>query len=107
VVGESIADLGGVTIAHAAFEKTLAGKPAPPEIDGFSAEQRFFLGFAQIWFGSARPEEQRVRVATDPHPLQRFRANGSLSNMPSFSKAFGCSAGSAMVRPEKTQCRIW
>jgi putative endopeptidase len=107
VVGESIADLGGLTIAHAAFDKTLAGKPAPKEIDGFNAEQRFFLAWAQIWFGSARPEQQRLLVATDPHPLQRFRGNGPPSNMPSFAKAFGCSAGSPMVRSEKTRCRIW
>jgi putative endopeptidase len=107
VVGESIADLGGLTIAHAALDKALAGKPAPKEIDGFNPEQRFFLGWAQIWFGSARPEQQRLLVATDPHPLQRFRANGPPSNMPSFAKAFGCSAGSPMVRPEKSQCRIW
>ena len=107
VVGESIADLGGLTIAHAAFDKTLTGKPAPPEIDGFSAEQRFFLGWAQIWFGSARAEQQRLLVAVDPHPLQRFRGNGPPSNMPSFAKAFGCSAGSPMVRSEKTRCRIW
>jgi putative endopeptidase len=107
VVGESIADLGGLTIARAAFERTLAGKPAPKDIDGFNAEQRFFLGFSQIWFGAARPEQQRVLAATDPHPLQRFRVDGPLSNMPSFSKAFGCSAGSPMVRGEKTRCQIW
>jgi putative endopeptidase len=107
VTGESIADLGGLTIAHAAFEKTLAGKPEPAAIDGFNAQQRFFLAWAQMWFGSARPEEQRRRAAIDPHPLQRFRGNGAPSNMPSFAKAFGCSAGSPMVRSEKTRCRIW
>jgi putative endopeptidase len=107
VEGESIADLGGLTIAHAALQKALAGKPAPPEIDGFTSEQRFFLGWAEIWAGAARPEYARVVVATDPHPLGSFRVNAPMSNMPAFAKAWGCSADSAMVRGETLRCRIW
>jgi putative endopeptidase len=107
VEGESIADLGGLTIAHAAFEKSLEGKPAPPAIDGFTPDQRFFLAFAQIWAGSFRPEYGRMIVATNPHPLNNFRANGPVSNMPSFAKAWGCGADSPMVRPEALRCRIW
>ncbi len=107
VEGESIADLGGLTIAYAALEKSLEGKPAPAAIDGFTPEQRFFLAFAQIWSGSERAEYARMIVATNPHPLNRFRANAPLSNTPAFAKAWGCSANSAMVRPEALRCRIW
>jgi putative endopeptidase len=107
VEGESIADLGGLTLAHIAFENTLKGKPAPPKLDGFTEEQRFFLGFGQIWAGASTQEFARLMVSTDPHPLEKFRTNGTLSNMPSFAKAFDCQAGSAMVRPEGMRCRIW
>ena len=107
VEGESIADLGGLTIAYAALEKSLEGKPAPAAIDGFTPEQRFFLAFAQIWSGSERAEYARMIVATNPHPLNRFRANAPLSNTPAFAKAWGCGASSPMVRPEAVRCRIW
>ena len=107
VEGESIADLGGLTISYAAFEKTLEGKPAPPAIDGFTAQQRFFLGFAQIWAGNYRPEYARLIIKTNEHPLGQFRTDGPLSNMPAFAKAFGCSAGSPMVRSDTLRCRIW
>ncbi len=107
VEGESIADLGGLTIALAAFHKSLEGKPTPPEIDGFTADQRFFLSYAQVWAGSYREQAGRLRVATDSHPLPQFRTNGPLSNMPGFAKAWSCSANAAMVRPESERCRIW
>jgi len=107
VVGESIADLGGMTIAYAAFKKSLAGKPHPPAIDNFSAEQRFFLGYAQIWTDKSRPEYERQLVITDPHPLSRFRVNGPLSNTPAFAEAFQCKAGDAMVRSSEQRCQIW
>jgi putative endopeptidase len=107
VEGESIADLGGLTIAYAALQKSMEGRPAPPEIDGFTPEQRFFLAFAQIWAGSERAEYARMIVATNPHPLNRFRTNGPLSNMPSFAKAWGCSENSPMPRAEALRCRIW
>jgi putative endopeptidase len=105
VLGESIADLGGLTIAYAAYEKSLEGKPRPPEKDGFTAEQRFFLGWAQIWGANERLEYARLLANTNPHPLPRFRGNGPLSNMAEFAKAFGCKSGDAMVR-EKA-CKIW
>ena len=107
VEGESIADLGGLTIAHAALEKSLEGKPEPAKIDGFTADQRFFLAFAEIWAGSFRPEYGRMIVATNPHPLGPYRVRGPLSNMASFAKAWGCSASSPMVRPAEKRCRIW
>lgn len=105
--GESIADLGGITISHAAFEKTPEGKADAPSTDGFTPEQRFFLGFAQIWEENARPEYARLIAKTDPHPLDQFRTNGALSNTPAFAKAFHCPAASKMVRPVAERCLIW
>ena len=104
VLGESIADLGGLAISYAAYEKSLEGK-ARQNIDGFTPEQRFFLGWAQVWGANVRPEYARLQANTNPHPLPRFRANGPLSNMEAFAKAFGCKKGDAMIR-EKA-CKIW
>ncbi|HEX8491422.1 MAG TPA: M13 family metallopeptidase [Pyrinomonadaceae bacterium] len=104
VVGEAVADLGGLTIAYAAFQKSMEGK-RPASIDGFTPEQRFFLGFAQVWAGSARPEFERLQTLTDPHPLPRFRVNGTVSNMPQFAQAFNCKPGDPMVRADR--CQIW
>ena len=105
VLGESIADLGGLTIAYAAYEKSIAGKPRPPEKDGFTPEQRFFLGWAQVWGANERIEYARLMANTNPHPLARFRGNGPLSNMAEFAKAFGCKKGESMVREQA--CKIW
>jgi putative endopeptidase len=107
VEGESIADLGGLTIAYRAYQKTLQGKPAPKPIDGFTADQRFFLGYGQIWASNIRIQQARVYAATDPHPEDKFRVNGAVSNMPAFAKAFNCAAGSPMVRSDAVRCRIW
>ena len=106
VVGESIADLGGLLVAYAAFEKSLAGKPRTV-IDGFTPEQRFFLGYARGWATNMRPELARQLVYTDPHPLAKFRVNGPVSNMPQFAAAFQCQGGDAMVRADKDRCQIW
>ncbi len=105
VLGESIADLGGLTIAYAAYEKSIAGKPRPVDKDGFTPEQRFFLGWTQVWGANERLEYARLLANTNPHPLPRFRANGPLSNMAEFAKAFGCKKGDAMVREQA--CKIW
>ncbi|HTQ62299.1 MAG TPA: M13 family metallopeptidase [Candidatus Solibacter sp.] len=105
VLGESIADLGGITISYAAYEKSLEGKPRPPDKDGFTPEQRFFLGWAQVWGANDRPEYERLMANTNPHPLPRFRGNGPLSNMAEFAKAFGCKKGDPMVREHV--CKIW
>jgi putative endopeptidase len=106
-LGENIGDLGGLTIAYAALEKTLAGRPRPAPIDGFTPEQRFFLSWAQIWRQTIRPEAQRVRLSTDPHSPGRFRVIGPLVNMPEFAAAFGCAPGSPMVRPADLRTSIW
>ncbi|MFN0106360.1 MAG: M13 family metallopeptidase [Bryobacteraceae bacterium] len=107
VVGEALGDLGGVSIAYKAYKRSLRGKPAPPVIDGYTADQRFFLAFARVWGSQYRPEALRTRLQTDPHPIARFRANGTLMNIPEFHNAFGCKPGDAMVRPPEKQCKLW
>jgi putative endopeptidase len=105
VLGESIGDIGGLAIAYAAYEKSLEGKPRPKDLDGFTPEQRFFLGWAQVWGTNQRPEAARLQANTNPHPLARFRANGPLSDTAAFATAFGCKKGDAMVREQA--CKIW
>ncbi len=107
VSGESIADLGGLYVAFDAFQKSLEGKPRPADIDGFTPEQRFFLGWAQVWAEKYTPEAARLQSQSDPHPLSRFRVNGPLSNMPQFAAAFQCKSGDAMVRPDADRCQVW
>ena len=105
-MGESIADLGGLKLAYKAFQKAMEGKPRTT-IDGYTPEQRFFLGWAQVWGRNQRPEAMRLQALTDPHPLSRFRVNGPLSNMPEFAAAFACQQSDAMVRPEAERCQVW
>jgi predicted metalloendopeptidase len=105
VAGESIADLGGAIIAYKAWQKSLEGKPRPGTVGGFTPEQRFFLGFARARATNQTIEAMRNRVLTDPHPLNKFRVNGPVSNMPQFASAFQCKAGDAMVRANR--CDIW
>jgi putative endopeptidase len=107
VEGESIADLGGLVIAYNAFRNTLKGTPEPTPIDGFTADQRFFLSYAQSWADNFRPEYARLIAQTNVHPIDRFRTLGPLANIPEFAKAFDCKANSPMVRPEGQRCRIW
>ncbi len=103
-LGENIADLGGLTIAYVALEKTLEGKPRPAPIDGYTPEQRFFLSFGQIWRSKLTPERVRLLTQTDPHSPGRWRVNGTLANAPGFNEAFG-SAGSSVA--PAAPIRIW
>jgi len=104
-LGENIGDFAGLTVSHAAYMRSKAGKtPAP--IDGFTDEQRFFLGWGQVWAGKYTPEAERLQVATNVHSLPKWRVNGPLSNMPEFAKAFNCKPGDAMVRGSMA-CAIW
>ncbi len=103
-LGENTADNGGARIAYMALMDKLAGKPGT-KIDGFKPQQRFFLGYAQIWCDNARPEQERLQATTDPHSLPQYRVNGTVSNMPEFANAFSCKEGQPMVR-EKS-CRVW
>jgi putative endopeptidase len=105
-LGENIADLGGLTVAYYAMEKAIAGKPHP-KIDGFTPEQRFFLGWAQVWRGLSRPQQELELIKTNPHSPGKWRTDGPLSNMPEFKKAWGCKDGDPMVRPDSLRARIW
>jgi endothelin-converting enzyme/putative endopeptidase len=102
-LGENTADNGGVRLALMAY---LAGPGASaPVVDGFTPDQRFFIGFAQIWCENRRPEFERLRAATDTHSSGKYRVNGTVSNMPEFQRAFGCRPDAPMVR--QNQCRVW
>jgi len=103
-LGENTADNGGLRIASMALTETLAGKE-PPKIDGFTAEQRFFLGWAQVWCQNITAENLRLRAQTDSHSPGEFRVNGVVSNMVEFQKAFACRATQPMVRGPA--CRVW
>ena len=105
-LGENIGDLSGVTIAYRAYKKSLNGQEAPV-IDGLTGDQRFFIGFTQIWRAKAKEEAMRNRVATDPHSPAEFRALGALSNMPEFYTTFDVKQGDAMyIAPDK-RVKIW
>jgi putative endopeptidase len=105
VQGEAIADLGGLTIAYRAYKKSLEGKPAPEPIDGLTPDQRFFISWSRIWASNHRPEFARLMVQTNEHPLGKFRAIGTVVNMPEFARAFDCGVGTAMVSEKR--CQIW
>jgi len=106
--GENIADIGGVKLAYMALQKALKKKGGAPEkIDGFTQEQRFFLGFAQIWRNNQRDEDLKLQVATNPHSPGRFRTIGPLSNLVEFQKAFDIPDGSPMIRSAEQRVNIW
>jgi endothelin-converting enzyme/putative endopeptidase len=104
-LGENTADNGGVHLAFMALMKSLENKPQPPKIDGFTPQQRFFLGYSQVWCQNVRPEAARMRAQTDSHSDGRDRVNGVLGNMPEFREAFACHAGQPMVHAPA--CRVW
>ena len=103
-LGENTADNGGIRLALMAY---LAGPGArlKDKIDGFTPEQRVFLGWAQVWCTNSSPEAERLNAATNPHSSARYRVNGPLSNMPEFANAFKCKANAPMVR--QSACRVW
>jgi endothelin-converting enzyme/putative endopeptidase len=103
-LGENTADNGGLRLALMAY---LAGPGAKTrdKIDGFTPEQRVFLGYAQVWCENATPQSERLKAATNPHASNKYRVNGPLSNMPEFAKAFSCKANAPMVR--QNACRVW
>ena len=111
-LGENTADNGGLRIslmAYLARNRSSgfgagASQPAPA-LDGFTPEQRVFLGWGQVWCENLRPERARMLAQTNPHSPGRYRVNGDVSTMPEFQKAFACKAGAPMVR--QTQCRVW
>jgi putative endopeptidase len=105
-LGENIADNSGLAIAYKAYKISLNGKPAPV-IDGLTGEQRFFMGFGQVWRSKTREAEQIKRIKTDPHSPGQFRANGTVVNQPGFYEAFDVKEGDKMyVKPEQ-RVIIW
>jgi putative endopeptidase len=106
-LGENIADIGGLMIAHDAWRRSLAGKPEPPPIDGFTAEQRFFIAYAAEWRDKVRPEAERTWVVSDPHTSIRWRVNGVIGHLPEFAKAFHCQAGDSIPRSPAQRMQIW
>ena len=105
-LGENVADLGGELLAYMAWKDKTKNQPLAA-IDGFTPEQRFFLGFAQWDCSNDRPEELRVRAMTDPHSPAQFRINGVLVNMQQFQDAFSCKPGQPMVNPPDKACKVW
>ena len=105
-LGENIADLGGVTLAYEALKKQLAGNEPDP-IDGYTWQQRFFLGWANVWKGNINDEELRNRLLTDPHSPAEYRGNGPLVNFDPFYDAFGACEEGKMYKPVDQRIRIW
>jgi putative endopeptidase len=105
-LGENIADLGGLTLAFAAFQRSQEGKESEI-LDGFTPEQRFFLGYTLFEQGIIRPELLKKYIVIDPHSPAMFRVNGSLSNMPEFMEAFKCKPGDKLYRQPGKQAKIW
>jgi putative endopeptidase len=105
-LGENIADIAGIEIAYKAYIASLNGKPAPV-IDGMTAEQRFYIGFAQSWLGKARDESIIAQVKSDPHSPEKYRTNGVVVHMPSFYSAFAVAPGDKMYLPEKDRVTLW
>lgn len=105
-LGEDVADLGGEILGYIAWKDATKDKNLQP-IDGLTPEQRFFVGFAQWDCANERPEDQRVRAATDPHSPPQYRINGVVVNMPEFSQAFSCKQGQPMTKPVDQVCKVW
>jgi putative endopeptidase len=105
-MGENIADLAGLKMALAAYKRSLGGKPAKV-IDGTTAEQRFFIGFARVWRSKSRPEWLRQRVTADPHSPEMYRTNGVVTNLDAFYEAFGLKPGDKLYKKPEDRVRIW
>jgi endothelin-converting enzyme/putative endopeptidase len=102
--GEDVADLGGTLLAYIAWREATQSMKLRSE-DGFTPEQRFFIGFAQWACENVRPEELRANAITDPHSPGKYRVNGIVSDLPLFQQAFRCQAGQPMVRVNA--CKVW
>ena len=105
-LGENLADIGGLAIAYDAFKMTAQGKDTT-KIDGFTPDQRFFLGYAQVWRLKNRDETMRTRVNTDPHSPETFRINGPASNFDPFYSAFNVKEGDKMYLKPEERAKIW
>jgi predicted metalloendopeptidase len=105
-LGENIADNSGVAIAYKAYKISLGGKPAPV-IDGLTGDQRFYMGFGQVWRSKMREAQQIVQIKTDPHSPGQYRANGTMVNQPGFYEAFGVKPGDKMYVAPENRVIIW
>jgi putative endopeptidase len=105
-MGENIADVAGLAMAYRAYKLSLKGRQAPV-IDGFSGDQRFFIGWAQGWARKYREDELRKRLLTDPHSPSEYRTNAVVVNLPEFHEAFGVKPGDKMYRAPAERVRIW
>ncbi|TDJ11862.1 MAG: M13 family peptidase [Gammaproteobacteria bacterium] len=105
-LGENIGDLAGLTMAYRAYQRSLGGEEAPV-IDGFTGDQRFFLGWAQVWARKYREQELLRRLKIDPHSPSEYRANGTVSNIPEFYAAFDVQEGDGMYIAEADRVKIW
>ncbi|MGH3786586.1 MAG: M13 family metallopeptidase [Pseudonocardiaceae bacterium] len=105
-LGENIADLVGLTVAMRAYRLSLDGRPAAV-MDGFTGEQRFFLGWAQAWRGKARDKALRAQLLSDPHSPNEFRANGVVSNLTDYYAVFDIKQGDKLFRPPDQRVKIW
>ncbi|KFZ31257.1 peptidase M13 [Pseudidiomarina salinarum] len=105
-LGENIGDLAGLTIAYRAYQKSL-GDESAPVMDGFTGEQRVFLGWAQVWKNKARDEYVRNQVLSDPHAPADYRVNGTVVNIPAFYEAFDVKPGDELYLPPEERVTIW
>jgi predicted metalloendopeptidase len=105
-LGENIGDLSGLAVAYKAYRLAFGGQPAPV-IDGYTGDQRFFIGWAQVWARKYRDDEMRRRLVTDPHSPSEYRCNGIVRNMPQFVQAFGVKPGDGLYLPPEQVVRIW
>jgi predicted metalloendopeptidase len=105
-LGENIGDNSGLAIAYKAYKISLKGKPAPV-IDGLTGDQRFYMGWGQVWRTKMREPAQIAQIKTDPHSPAQYRANGTLKNQPGFYEAFGVKAGDKMYLAPKDRVIIW
>jgi len=106
-IGENIADMGGLTVAHVALLKALQGKDVNTKIDGFTSDQRFFLAYAQVWRGNTRDKELMRRLKEDVHSPKEARVNGQVYNIPEFYKAFNIKPTDKRYKPENQRPVIW
>ena len=106
-LGENIADQGGLLVAYQAYMNTLKGKEIPADIDGFTHNQRFYLGYANLWAQNLRPQEIMRRTKTDVHSLGKWRVNAALRNIDDFYSAFGIKEGDAMYLAPQERINIW
>lgn len=105
-LGENIGDLSGLAVAYRAYKMSLGGKPAPV-IEGFTGDQRFFLGWAQVWRTQMRDDALRQRLLTDPHSPGMYRALVPLTNLQAFYDAWDVKPGDKMYRPPEERVKIW